>query len=705
MSGEVFIELVCEELPAEAVRPALQALEGGLRALLEGLVAGDVRTYATPRRLAVVLDDVAESRPVTERLITGPPAERAFDAQGRPTQAGIGFARGRGLEPSALERITTPKGEVVAVRVQEGGERTVALLAAGLDGVLRGLPFQRSMEWGTGGMRFARPLHRVNALYAGQLVQGHAAGLTLGRQSLGHRLAEDTTFEFNQSQEWLAALRARKVEPDLEVRKALIRGQLAELAQSQGADPIDDEPLLEEVVHLVEWPTPLLSTFDAQLLELPPRLLVESMRVHQRYFPLHRDGALTNRFALISNNPWGDERLIAEGNARVLRARFDDARFFLAEDKKQALGAQDAQLAKMQWIRGLGTMLDKAHRVADLAAELAPLLGADPKLVRRAGHLAKSDLATAMVGEFPELQGHMGRLYALHGGEDERVALAIEEHYLPRFAGDRLPGSPEGAALALAERVDSLTGCFGIGMTPKGGGDPQGLRRAALGVVTLLAERGLRIELGRLFEQAVLHFHARALAADRDYEAWKKERGESAEHARDREALVQQLVQFVLARLQAAAVASGLSADVVDAVLAVTPPDVLLIQAKLEALRELCGSERFLPVLTTFKRVLNITRDQSEPAPARADLGHPSEQALFDALQRVEGQVTDAARALDYGTALRKALDLEAPVAALFDSVLVEDPDPALRSRRLGLLLGVSRVFLEVADFARISTR
>ena len=705
MKGEVFVEVVCEELPAEAVRPALEGLASGLRTLLDGLVGGAVRTYATPRRLAVVLEDVAEARPLNERVVTGPPAERAFDSDGKPTQAGIGFARGRGLEPSALERVSTPKGEVVAVRITEGGERTLALLADGLDGVLRGLPFQRSMEWGEGGMRFARPIHRVNALYAGSLVQGTAAGLKLGCESVGHRLAEDTVFEFHQSQEWLAALRTRKVEPDLELRKERIRGQLAELAQSRGADPIDDETLLEEVTHLVEWPMPVLSTFDSDLLELPPRLLVESMRVHQRYFPLHENGELTNRFALISNNPWGDERLIAEGNARVLRARFDDARFFLAEDKKRALAEHDAQLAKMQWIRGIGTMLDKAHRVADLGAELAALLGADPKKVRRAGVLSKSDLPTQMVGEFPELQGHMGRLYALHAGENERVALAIEEHYLPRFAGDVLPSSPEGAALALAERIDSLTGCFGVGLVPKGGGDPQGLRRAALGVVTILVARGVHVELTELFGNALVHFHARALVADAGYDAWLKERGKAAEHVQGREELAAQLAQFVLTRLQASAVAAGLSADVVDAVLAVTEADVVRIQAKLDALKELTGSERFVPILQTFKRVLNITREADEPAPSRAALGHPSELALFDAVDRVSGEVASAAEVLDYGRALRGVLELEAPVAALFDNVMVEDPDPAVRSRRMGLLLEVSRVFLRVADFSRISTR
>ncbi len=705
MSSEVFVELVCEELPAEAVLPALEGLEKGLVELLAGLVGGATRRYATPRRLAIVLEDVAESRPLSERLVTGPPAERAFDAQGRPTPAGIGFARGRGLEPSALERVATPKGEVVAVRVQEGGERTVALLAGGLDALVRAVPFARSMEWGRGGVRFGRPLHRVNALYAGEPIVGRAAGLALGNRTLGHRLAQDTEFEFRDSREWLAGLRARQVEPDLEVRKERIRGLLGELAQAQGADPIAEEALLEEVTHLVEWPVPVLATFDPELLALPPRLLVESMRVHQRYFPLYQGGRLTNRFALISNNPWADERLVAEGNARVLRARFDDARFFFAEDKKQPLAAHDGQLAKMQWIRGLGTMLEKAHRTAELGAELASAVGADPDLVLRAGRLAKSDLATAMVGEFPELQGHMGRLYAQHGGEPERVSLAIEEHYLPRFAGDALPSSAEGAALALAERIDTLVGCFGIGLVPKGGGDPQGLRRAALGLVNILVERGLRVDLAELFGRAAVHFHARALANREGFAAWTKERGEAAHGLRERESLAQQLAQFVLARQQAAAVASGLSADVVEAVLCVSAPDPVRIEAKLAALRSFVGDERFAPILGTFKRVLNITRDKQAPMPTRADLATPVEQTLFDALTRVEGAVAAADEALDYRAALERALELEAPVAALFEHVLVEDPDPVLRARRIGLLLGVSRVFLRVADFSRISTR
>jgi len=703
VSAEVFVELQHEELPASMVRPALEGLRTGLLDLLKGVEHGAVRTFATPRRLAVAVADVAQARPVTESLVTGPAADRAFQ-DGEPTRAALGFARGKGVDVSELKVVDGPRGKVVAVEVRQGGERTADLLAAGLEGLVLGIPFAKSMTWDTGGVRFGRPLHRVNALYAGEVIAGAVGPLAAGNTTVGHRLSELGELTFAGSAEWLAGLRERRVEPDLEARKAKIAMLLAEAAETLQADPIDEPDLLEEVTHLVEWPVLVIGAFDEALLDLPPRLLVQSMKSHQRYFPVHRAGELTQHFVVIANNPWGDTALIAEGNARVLRARFHDARFFYTEDLEETLEAHGRQLERMQWIRGLGSMADKQARIADLAEDLAAFTGADPAAARRASALCKSDLTTQMVGEFPDLQGHMGRLYATAQGEPPAVAHAIEEHYLPRFSGDATAASDAGAAVALADRLDTLVGCFGVGITPTGGGDPQGLRRAASGLLAILEARGLRVDLHDLFRRALATFQHSARHGAERFGRWSKVRGIEDE-PRDPHALVDDLVQFTLTRFKAAAVAGGASADRVDAVIEVGDPDPVVLSHKLAALEAIAGTDEFETVLVTFKRVLNITRGQVFPAPDPAILAELAEKALADAIARARSSVSEAAAALDFDGALAAMLGLQAPVADFFDAVLVDDPDPAVKARRMGLLLEAASEFRTLADFRRISTR
>jgi glycyl-tRNA synthetase len=700
-SGELMVEIFCEELPAGMVRPALAGLEKGLIELLGAIPHGEVRAFATPRRLAVSVAGVAAETPLTTTTVTGPPADRAI-VDGVPTQAGLGFARGRGVGPEALKIVDGPKGPVVAVDVVEGGAKTAEVVSAGLDAVVRGLPFAKSMEWGHGGMRFGRPLHAVNALYDGVPLLGVAGGLVIGNETLGHRLAPDTRFTFDGADSWAEGLRDRAVEPDLAVREAVIRRMLLAAQEQLSCDPIDDEELLEEVLHLVEAPTLVLGRFHKDLLELPPRLLVESMKKNQRYFPVFRKGALSNDFVVISNNPWGDERRIAGGNARVLLARFDDARFFLAEDRKKRLEEHGAQLDKMRWIRGLSTMAAKQERLAELAASLAPMVGADPATARRAGALSKCDLVTQMVGEFATLQGHMGRLYAAGQGEGDAVALAIEEAYCPASADDATAQSPAGIALSLAERLDTLVGCFGVGMKPKGG-DPQGLRRAALGVVRTLVEHRLRLSVSELVALAIDTFH-QAACAGADYDAWTKAQGIGAA-PKDREALIAELTEFVLARWRAQAVAAGTTGDLADAVLFASPPVPVVLDAKLSALVSVAGDPEFATIMATFKRVVNITKDATDPAPSRDVLTHDAERALHDAVEGVEASIATAVEALDYPKALEGMLTLQAPVAALFDAVMVDSPDAGERARRMGLVRRVAARFSTFADFSRISTR
>lgn len=684
--AELFVALRCEELPAGMVRPALNGLRDGLLGLLKGIEHGDWSAWATPRRLAVSIEGVAEGKPLVEKLVTGPPADRAF-VDGQPTRAAMGFARGKGVDVSDLQIVDTDRGKVVAVKVTEGGERTLDVIAAGLEAVVLGIPFKKSMEWGEGGPRFGRPLHEVCAVFDSEVVPGAVAGLRVSNSTVGHRLDNLGSFRFHSSREWVEGLRERHVEPDLIERKRRIAALLVEASERLDAEMIDDPELLEEVTHLVEWPCLVVGTFDEALLALPARLLIESMKSHQRYFPVHRDGQLTNRFVVITNNPWGDAALIADGNARVLRARFHDARFFYAEDQHKRLEEHGEQLERMRWIRGLGTMADKQRRISELAYRLGGLVG-DADAARRAGALCKCDLATQMVGEFPSLQGHMGRLYALAQGEPLPVAVAIEDHYRPAGAGDTPPKGKAGTAVALADRLDTLVGCFGVGITPSGSGDPQGLRRAASGVLAIVEAHGLRVELGDLFHGALDVFDAHA----KDYERWKPGEG-----------LIDELVAFTLTRFKASAVSDGATPDLVDAVIEVTEPDAIVLGRKVKALRALAASDEYEVVLQTFKRVLNITRGAE--ASAADGLEHPAEKALSAAVASARGEVDDAAAALEYEAALDAMLGLRQPVAAFFDAVLVDDPDPAVKARRMGLLLDVAGVFRTLADFSRISTR
>ncbi|MCO4743445.1 MAG: glycine--tRNA ligase subunit beta [Proteobacteria bacterium] len=703
--SELFIELLCEELPPSFVRPALKALADGVVGLLEGVPHGEIKTWATPRRLAVAIQDVAPGREAVEKLVTGPPADRA-KVNGEWTKGAIGFARGKGVDVSDLEIVDSKRGPVVAARVREGGEQSRDLIAAGMEEVVLGLPFRKSMEWGSGGTRWGRPLHRVSVLFDGTVVDGSVAGIAIGASTVAHRLAADSDFAFTDATSWEEGLRARQVEPDLDARAAIIRSILDEIQEELGCDRIVDDALFEEVLHLVEWPVKVIGTIDEDLLELPPRLLVEAMRKHQRYFPVFKEGVLTSRFVVIANNPWADLALVADGNARVLRPRFYDARFFFNEDRQTSLDEHGAALVKMRWIRGLGTMADKSERIERLAERLAPSFGADPAHAARAGKLAKADLWTQMVGEFASLQGHIGRLYAAAQLEPEAVSVAIEEHYLPRFSDDDTASTPVGVTVAIADRLDTLVGCFGIGLRPKGG-DPQGLRRAALGVVRTLVNGGHNLDLGALFHTALDVFHQDA-SGSAGFDAWTTLHGDGSTTARDSDALVAELVQFTLTRFASAEVAGGASADLVESVLAVSGSHPLDLHRKVAAIKAVSGTADFLPIMHTFKRVLNITRDVEAPEPNPVAFTEAAEGDLFTALQKVKSSSALASVASadpDYDAVITEVLSLHRPVHDFFEAVMVAHEDPAVRAVRMGLLLEVGRVFKQVADFSRISTR
>ncbi|MES2640960.1 MAG: glycine--tRNA ligase subunit beta [Myxococcota bacterium] len=671
--SELFIEIGTEELPAHAVGPALEALAAGLVRILGAIEHGRIRTFGTPRRLTVVLDSVGPARPAVERLVTGPPVSSAFP-NGEPGPVAEAFAKARGVSVDQLLQVDGPKGKVIAIRRIEGGESTSEVIAKGLEEVVLGIPFKRSMRWTEGPARFLRPIHSVCALHAGRVIETSVAGILTGGHSHGHWLYAPEAFPVTTADEWLEELRQRYVLADIGIRRAILVRQLETLAAERGADATFDAELVEEVVQLVEWPRAIVGRFSESLLELPPRLLVESMKKNQRYFPLYRDGALTHEFLVVTNNPFGDDALIATGNARVLAARFHDAKFFYAEDRKKPLVEHGAKLAGMMWIRGLGSMAERQTALAEAAAGVAELIGADPAAAREAGLLCKSDLTTQMVGEFPELQGHVGRLLAVLDGASPGVGLAIEEHYLPRFAGDILPTSGPGRALALAERLTLLARGFGAGLQPKGNADPIGLRRAAIGLVALVLDLGWRGPQGELFAAA-------GVAGTDD------------------------LYEFVLARLRAA-LADEAPVDIVDAVLGargkdhVGPVSVDLTWAarRVHALAALVKAGEFGPIRIAFRRAAGLVKEHGSTAYSLDQLGGPLGIALHEAL---EGMPEHA----DVGSALEALASLRPHLDRYFGTggVMVMCDDPVARASRLGLLRSIVERFSGLADFTRLS--
>ena len=702
MHQPLFIELRCEELPARFVRVAEIGVRDAILNLLGGVERGAVRTWATPRRIAVSIEGLAAQRPEEITLVTGPPEAAAF-RDGKPTPAAVGFARGKGVPVEELTIEDTPKGRVIAARVKSGGERVVDLLAQGLPAAILGVSFVHTMTWGPA--RWARPIHGLVVLYGGVPIATELAGVPSGTTTLGHRLSPGPV-ALTGADQYSAQMAAHHVIADRAEREAEVRRQLSAHAEAMGLR-VGQLDLVHEVTDLVEWPQVVRCSFDAALLELPPRLLVESMSVHQRVFPLFDGEALTHRFLAVSNHPYANTdpecaATIAQGNTKVLGARFHDARFFYAEDRKRSLARHGEKLTRMQWIRGGGTVADKAARVGAIAAAIAPALGADSGAAGQAGAWAKADLATQMVGEFPELQGHVGRLLAGFDGAEDSVCHAIEEHYLPRFSGDVLPATATGRAVAMADRLDTLSHTFALGLKPKGSADPLGLRRAAGGLVALLLQSGLRVELPALFKQAAEASHEAALGAALGASFDPSAKNAASPTVRLSEAALADLVGFVLDRARAA-LSERYATDVVNAVFATRDHDIVALASRCEAMSALSADPSFEALKTTFKRVMNITKDHVNTHFAVEHLSEPAELALAEAFAGVRDTARRAAEAGAYAEALQALIRLRGPVDRFFDDVLVMSPDAAVRESRLGLLAAIALEFRRIADLKLLS--
>ena len=697
MASELLLEIGAEEIPASFILPALADLRRIIteRAAEARLKHGEVRTYGTPRRLAVWVKDVAERGEDITREVLGPSARAAFDKEGKPTKAAEKFAESQKLSVDELLRVRTPKGEYLAARVEEKGRAAADILAEVLHTAVHGINFRKAMRWGDVEQSFARPVQWVVALLGGEVLPVVFGDVKSGRVTYGHRFLAPAAIELGQPSDYEAALEKAHVVADIPRRRALLREKVRAAASEAGGRLMEDESLVDQVTNLVELPSPVVGSFEERHLELPPEVLVQEMKSHQRYFSVvDANGKLLPRFIAVSNTPVRDVKLSLRGYERVLRARLADGRFFFDEDRKTPLADRVEKLGRVVWQGQLGSYAEKVERFRSLAVKLAEWTGRGEHQasIERASTLAKADLVTGMVGEFPELQGVMGREYARAGGEPEAVALAIFEHYLPRTAEDALPTQDPGALIGLADRLDTLCGIFAIGKGPSGAADPFALRRACLSVIRIVLERGYRFSLSAAVDEA-LRLLAPKLANV------KRKASEAAPR--------EQVLDFFRGRLKALWT-EQFRTDVVEAVLSAGFDDLVAARLRLEALSRIVGQADFAPLAVAFKRVANIVEKQGrDVAAGEVDTGRlidDAERNLHASYLQARSQVSERLQSDDYAGALKEITGLKPAVDTFFDKVMVMAEDPALRENRIRLLTEIGTLFNQVADFTKVQS-
>ncbi|MFO1405908.1 MAG: glycine--tRNA ligase subunit beta [Steroidobacteraceae bacterium] len=691
MSARDFlVEIGTEELPPKSLLTLAAAFADGIAKGLvaAGLAHGKVEHHATPRRLAVRVRRLVDQQPDRAIEKRGPPLKAAYDAEGRPTQAATAFAKGCGVEVSALEQLETPKGVWLVYRGTEASARTESLLPGIVQASLDALPIAKRMRWGAGTAEFVRPVHWVVMLYGRDVVPCQILGVPSGDLTRGHRFMAPKPIRVSSPAGYVAALRKRgRVMADIAERRETIRAGVTAVATGLGGHAVIDDALLDEVTALVEWPVPLAGRFDPQFLELPQEVPIATMQDHQRYFPVRDDaGRLMPWFVTVSNIESTDPAQVVAGNERVVRPRLSDAAFFWATDRKARLETHGPALARVTFQTQLGSLADKTNRVRILARAVATAIGGDAALADRAAELSKCDLLTAMVGEFPELQGLMGRYYATHDGEPAEVCAALEEQYLPRHAGDSLPATRTGMAVAVADKLDTIAGIFATGQKPTGTRDPFGLRRAALGLLRIAVERRLDLDLPRLVDQALaaLPFAAPANTAAEVYD-------------------------YVFERLRAYYLDGeggfAVTTEMFDAVLATRPASPLDFDARLRALAAFLALPDAASLAAANKRIANILRKATDPVgeTIREDLlRDPAEQVLAEQVAAIARKVEPAFAAREYTRALQDLAVLRPAVDAFFDSVMVMADDAALRANRLALLGRLRGLFMRAADLSRL---
>jgi len=686
IAHDLLFELGTEELPPRTLLTLSNALTEGLRKGLDGagIPHGSIHGFATPRRLAVRVQKLAQHQPDKQVERRGPPLERAFDAQGVPTQAAVAFAKNCGVPVDALEQLKTDKGAWLVFRGTEHGAATASLLGGIVNQAIAELPIAKRMRWGSRTAEFVRPVHTAVLLFGETVVAAEVLGLATGRVSFGHRFHAPQPIQIKSAKGYEARLRRAKVVADFAVRRELIRAGVnaAAAATGAGSRALIQDALLDEVTALVEWPVPIAGQFERRFLNLPREVVIATVQDHQRYFAVEgADGELSGWFVTVSNIESRDPSKVREGNERVVRPRLSDAAFFWEQDLKVPLEAHAARLSGVTFQAKLGTYADKTLRVKALAQAIGSRIGAGTD-VGRAAQLAKADLMTAMVGEFPELQGTMGRYYAEAQGEPRELALALEEHYLPRYAGDSLPTSKTGQALAIADKIDTLVGIFAIEQRPTGAKDPFGLRRAALGLLRIMLEGRLELDLFELLGAA------------------------AAAQPVQRAHVVDEVYDFISERLRGLLLEEpGTTVEMLDAVLANRPGSPLDAVMRLQALKEFLALPEAAVLAAINKRIANILKKTTLGPDAAVNVGaltEAAERRLHDALRDLRVPVLDAAAGRHYAASLRSLVALRAPVDDFFERIMVMDDDLERRNNRLALLRDVQLLLGGVADLSRL---
>ena len=684
---DFLVELGTEELPPKAL---LRLSHSFRDELVRGLASshldhGEVSAYATPRRLAVLVEDLLLRQPDQRFERRGPAVSAAFDAAGKPTQAALGFARSCGVEVDALQRLETDKGAWLVHRGVQPGAPAAELLPGLVQQALDRLPIAKRMRWGSGRSEFVRPVHWLVMFLGEEVVPASVLGVESGNRTYGHRFHAPAPITLRNPREYRARLAEEgRVIVDFAERRERVRSQVEAAASAAGGKAVLDDELLDEVTALVEWPVAIAGRFEEKFLEVPPEALISSMQGHQRYFPVRdADGRLLPVFIAVANIESRQPELVRQGNERVIRPRLADAAFFWEQDRKRPLADRIEQQRSVVFQQQLGSVYAKTERVVALCRWLAERLGADVALAERAGWLSRCDLYTEMVGEFPELQGIMGRYYATHDGEPAEVAVALDELYQPRFAGDDVPASTLGQILAIADRADTLIGIFAIGREPTGDRDPFALRRAALGMMRTLIERELDVDL-----QALLQAAAELLPDE--LEAGKR---------------VEQVFDFCLERLRVYYTDQGVATELYDAVAALRPSQPLDFHHRLQACRAFVQLPEAEALAAANKRIRNILRRADTDIPDAVDpqaLQDAAERALHQAVEEAAVEVAPLLAEHRYESALTRLAQLRGPVDHFFDEVMVMADDARLRSNRLALLQRLENLFLRIADISRL---
>lgn len=680
------VELGTEELPPKALKSLGEAFASQFEAALTqaDLSFGSVSWFAAPRRLAVYVSALAEGQADKVVEKRGPAVSAAFDADGNPTKAAQGWARGNGISVEEAERLVTDKGEWLLHKAHVPGQSVAQLLEGLINQAVSKLPIPKPMRWGNYNTQFIRPVHTLCVLYGSEVVNVSVLGLTSGRTVQGHRFHGESRFELDHADNYAAALEKQYVLADFEARKDKVRQQLEDAAKTLSLAPDYNEELLEEIASLVEWPVVLQAGFDKAFLEVPKEALIYTMKDDQKYVPLlDSSGNLSNTFLFVSNIKSQDPTQVISGNEKVIRPRLADAEFFFNSDKKTTLESRLDSLATVLFQKQLGTLKEKSERISALAGFIATQIDANDTQAARAGLLAKTDLMSNMVMEFPDVQGVMGKYYALNDGEDAPVAEALYEQYMPRFAGDSLPSSGVSASVALADKLDTLVGIFGIGQLPKGDKDPFALRRAAIGVLRIITELSLPLDLDVLVAKAVDVYGNKLTNQDTQT----------------------QVVDFVLGRFTALLQDQDVAIDVIQAVAARRPTKPADYLARVNAVAAFKALEESEVLAAANKRVANILAKQnvevtSEVHIDSALLTEDAEKALNSALVNAQLQVNEAFASQDYQRILTTLATLREVIDNFFDNVMVMADDAAVKQNRLALLSLLRQLFLTTADIS-----